>query len=861
MGDGDPPPEEFRCKRTDGRRWRCKRRAMDGRTLCDIHHLQGKHRQNKEKVPESLKLERTVRQKRENGIVECSRRILKKAKLQTAGLVEKKRRRRVSEALDDALKKMKLKRGDLQLELIRVFLKRQVEKKKEKEKEKEKEKAQEVEENAPENETRELPNGVMAISGSSSSGLLNHCKYGGLDFKVGDGSYDKSVLQRHFRSKNIEPLPISTVKAVPFVELLNKKKTKRCHFCRESKYGCLIKCLACKKRFFCVDCIKKRHLKKQEVKVRCPACSGLCRCKICMKQRVKAYNHKVCYGDGRKLDRKYLLHYLIYRLLPLLKKVNIDHSSELTTESRVTGKNDSFDLFFHALSLLKSNVCCREISKNGSCETSKPRRSKKRKMDSSDDNISINENDSRDNPLQILGTSKYCAVPCPPLIAGGCGESLLDLRCLFPFNWTRDLEVKAEELLCNYHVPEPAEVSSCCSFCSEGHSADSATKQREVTRRIGFEDNYLYSPTVKDLHQEKLEHFQSHWGKGQPVIVRNVLRSNTGLSWDPTSMLCTYMENKSSESCKSADTSNCLDWCEVEIVRKRIFMGSLEKRTHASLYRKFVKFKTWLSSNLFRKQFPVHYKEILSSLPLPEYVHPMSGLLNVGVMKVPEDWPEPDLGPSVFLSYGSQEELKQIEFLSKLSCESHDTVNLLVYATSNPISPEKICKIQTLMKSLQHISQKIPFHPSVPKGQFQRVANGNISDEDESDTESSILYCGSLENSEDFSEHLASEDIESRIANDDQQENNTCGACWDIFSRQDVPKLQEYIRRHSSELGSTSDQSKLVHPIFDEKFFLDAYHKLKLKEEFGVQPWSFEQFTGEAIFIPAGCPYQVRNLK
>jgi lysine-specific demethylase 3 len=29
----------------------------------------------------------------------------------------------------------------------------------------------------------------------------------------------------------------------------------------------------------------------------------------------------------------------------------------------------------------------------------------------------------------------------------------------------------------------------------------------------------------------------------------------------------------------------------------------------------------------------------------------------------------------------------------------------------------------------------------------------------------------------------------------------------------------------------------------------------------GVEPWTFEQRLGEAVFIPAGCPHQVRNLK
>lgn len=29
----------------------------------------------------------------------------------------------------------------------------------------------------------------------------------------------------------------------------------------------------------------------------------------------------------------------------------------------------------------------------------------------------------------------------------------------------------------------------------------------------------------------------------------------------------------------------------------------------------------------------------------------------------------------------------------------------------------------------------------------------------------------------------------------------------------------------------------------------------------GIEPWTFIQKLGEAVFIPAGCPHQVRNLK
>ncbi|KAH6764637.1 hypothetical protein C2S51_015886 [Perilla frutescens var. frutescens] len=929
MRDRDPPPEEFRCKRTDGRQWRCKRRAMDGKTLCDIHYLQGKHRQHKQKVPESLKLERNASKKSEKSNGECSRRISKLAK-KPAVVAEKRRRRCVSEALDEALKRMKLKRGDLHLDLIRVFLKRQVEKKKERE----------LKESSVADETRVLPCGVMAISQSHSS-LQSFRENDGLDVKIGGDSNASSLLQRHFRSKNIEPLPISTMQVFPVTGNVKIKKIKKCHWCRGSKCRCLIKCLTCRKRFFCLECIKERYFEKQEVKAKCPACRGICSCKLCLKQKIRPNSHKESYGGGRKLDRKQLLLYLIFMLFPVLKKVNHDHSIELETESKAAGKEQSeiqitqTKLGMHTsfcCNKCKTSIvdyhrtctkcsynlclsCCQELSQRRLSGNIMLRSCKKRKISSSGDDVKFKQNISRHNsggpPSRSIISSQNWethddgSIPCPPTDIGGCGGSLLDLRCIFPFNWTRDLEVKAEEILDSYRSPT-TDASQCCSLCNVLGREDSELKlQKEPSKKIGFNDKFLYSPTLKDLHQETLEHFQSHWSRGHPVVVRNVLRSNASLCWDPVMMFCLYMEKKSSGSCEEGDmkATNCLDWCEVEIDRKRIFMGSLEKRTHASIQQKVLKFKAWLSSHLFQNHFPLHYNEILSALPLPEYVNPVSGLLNVSV-KLPKDLSKHDLGPCIYFSYGGPEELMQADYLSNLCYESHDTVNILAYATDAPISPEQIDKIENLMKKykardnclaqsfsnssdqkgksslqsedtgesgLQDIGEKIippdrienvPFYSSNPfKGQAPHVENGNLSDDNEYDDEASILCSGSFENSEDFDENFQEEEIESSCSSEGKQGIDCCGAQWDIFPRQDVPKLLEYLSRHSNELNPACNYPKRVHPVLDQNFFLDAYHKLKLKEEYDIQPWTFEQCPGEAVFIPAGCPYQIRKIK
>ncbi|BDA43691.1 probable lysine-specific demethylase 3B at C-terminar half [Coccomyxa sp. Obi] len=90
------------------------------------------------------------------------------------------------------------------------------------------------------------------------------------------------------------------------------------------------------------------------------------------------------------------------------------------------------------------------------------------------------------------------------------------------------------------------------------------------------------------------------------------------------------------------------------------------------------------------------------------------------------------------------------------------------------------------------------------------------------------------------------------------------GAVWDIWPRDCREQLSAYLRAHAAEFaaeGLNVNPDNILHPIHDQDFFLTAKHRAQLKKEYGVESWHFEQHADEAVFIPAGCPHQVRNLK
>ncbi|PNY14479.1 lysine-specific demethylase 3A, partial [Trifolium pratense] len=338
-----------------------------------------------------------------------------------------------------------------------------------------------------------------------------------------------------------------------------------------------------------------------------------------------------------------------------------------------------------------------------------------------------------------------------------------------------------------------------------------------------------------------------HWSKGKPVIVSNVLECSSDLSWEPLVMWRAFRQITNSKHDVHLDVKavNCLDWCQGDINIHQFFTGYINGRKDWLDWPQVLKLKDWPPSDLFQELLPRHHAEFISSLPYKEYTDPFKGSLNLAV-KLPDYCVMPDMGPRTYIAYGFAQEFGRGDSVTKLHCDASDAVNVLTHIAKVELKPEQIAAIKKLTR--RHLEQdKRELH-----------VDGKVVE---------IFHQHSGTNDDDLSCRPELKEVEKVTVKQENSsfagEDSLDGALWDIFRREDVPKLQEYIKKHFREFRHIhcSPLKQIIHPIHDQTIYLTMEHKKKLKEEYGIEPWTFIQKLGDAVFIPAGLPHQVRNLK
>ncbi|MCL7033001.1 hypothetical protein MKW94_024977, partial [Papaver nudicaule] len=272
-------------------------------------------------------------------------------------------------------------------------------------------------------------------------------------------------------------------------------------------------------------------------------------------------------------------------------------------------------------------------------------------------------------------TSEWKAMDDGSIPCASC-SALFELQCILEESWVSELEKNADKIAAEFNifdVPVTAEQCSCSN--SFGDADIDNDNLRKAASREG-DDNYLYCPTARDVQHADLGHFQKHWCRGEPVIVRNVNELTSGLSWDPSVMCRALCERTNSRVMKGegylgVTAVNCMDLCEVEVRIVDFFRGYSKGRMYRNMWPKMLKLKDWPPSEKFEKRLPRHCVEFVSSLPYQQYTNLNRGFLNLAT-KLPANFTKPDLGPKTYIAYGHSEELGRGDSVTKLHCDMSD---------------------------------------------------------------------------------------------------------------------------------------------------------------------------------------------
>lgn len=86
-----------------------------------------------------------------------------------------------------------------------------------------------------------------------------------------------------------------------------------------------------------------------------------------------------------------------------------------------------------------------------------------------------------------------------------------------------------------------------------------------------------------------------------------------------------------------------------------------------------LKLKDWPSPSASEEFLMYHKPEFISKLPLLEYIHSRLGFLNVAA-KLPHYSLQNDVGPKIYMSYGTDEELGRGDSVTNLHFNMRDMV-------------------------------------------------------------------------------------------------------------------------------------------------------------------------------------------
>ncbi|KAM7272643.1 hypothetical protein ACFE04_027306 [Oxalis oulophora] len=671
--NGIPGGGDLRCKRSDGKQWRCTALSMPDKTVCEKHYIQAKKRAANSALRASMK--KVKRGPYDDG--EC--------------YLESK-----SDDLDMALEGMQ---GD--------------------------------DFNTPESsgmKHRKLVGSSEIQFSPIVRGLSMHDSFKPDDDDLDEdldqseenwGSQKSPNLMDSNRNMSEKGLDIAAMEYADGATSDESEETggQTCHQCRRNGRVRVVWCLKCDRRGYCDTCISACYsdMPVEEIEKACPACRGSCNCKMCLRadNLVKAKIRKM-----PVLDKLQYLYCLLSSVLPVVKQINHEQCSEVELEKRLHGTEiDLARSKLNADEQMCCNICripiidyhrhcpscsydlclscCKDLREaaNGNMVHNQTNDTNQDK-----NTPSLQPNVSRPKlnlPEKFTGwkANNDGSIPCPPKEHGGCGYSSMNLSRIFKMNWVAKLAKNVEEMV------------GGCKVNDLGILQNSELNDPRVCRfsdREDTADNFLYCPSSEDIRTKGLSQFRKHWSRGEPIIVKGVCDSLSLSSWDPMVIWRGIRETgdeKMKDKNRTVKAIEFFDGSEVDIELGQFIEGYLEGRVDGENGGRpqMLKLKDWPSPSASEEFLFYNRPEFISKLPLLEYIHSRLGFLNVAA-KLPHYSLQNDVGPKIFMSYGTTEVIGRGHSVTALHFDMHDMAYLLVHTHNVKSKSQRKMEIGDIQK-------------------------------------------------------------------------------------------------------------------------------------------------------------------
>ncbi|GAA48942.1 Lysine-specific demethylase 3A, variant 2 [Clonorchis sinensis] len=332
---------------------------------------------------------------------------------------------------------------------------------------------------------------------------------------------------------------------------------------------------------------------------------------------------------------------------------------------------------------------------------------------------------------------------------------------------------------------------------------------------------------VLQLHDADSTHtsaaFQREWRANRPVVISGCHTKFSPSLWTPRSFTDEFGPLRTT-------LVDCATGIELTRYPLRTFWDGFERKARRLVSKDgralCLKLKDWPTTDDFAELQPHRFNDLMTNLPMPEYTR-RDGQLNLAA-RLNSFFVCPDLGPKLYVAYGTGG--SRSIGTTNLHVDIADAINLLLYVGHPSDSVEESnANAEAVLNVMRQANvDPVYLERAMNWTKQMQYSNGSTWTGTNSPTSNGL-------------------DV------------GPPGALWHIFLPKDMPALREFLTQITEEeTGAPLEPGS--DPIHDQLFYLDQPLLDRLYASTGVLPCTLVQFTGDAIFIPAGAAHQVRNL-